>query len=87
MKEGEIPRRRRYPHLLKEYEKYLRQREGDGKITEQTRRQYLNDAQRVMETLVAALPADDIKAKVGLVYRGYYKTVIKELKAIMGCRP
>jgi len=36
-----------------------------------------------METLVAALPVDDIKAKVGLVYRGYYKNIIKELKAIM----
>jgi hypothetical protein len=44
---------------------------------------YLNDAHRVVESLVAALPVEDIKAKVGLLYRGYYMKVIKELKAIM----
>jgi hypothetical protein len=54
-----------------------------GEIKEDTLTQYLNDAQVVMECLVAALPADDIKAKVGLLYRGYYKNTIKELKAIM----
>jgi hypothetical protein len=32
------------------------------------------------------LSADDINAKVGLLYRGYYKKVIKDLKAIMARR-
>jgi hypothetical protein len=40
-----------------------------------------------METLVAALPADDIQAKVGLLYRGYYKKIIKELKASVERKP
>lgn len=83
MKQTSIPRRRRYRQLLKEYEQYLRQRERDGEIKEVTRHTYLNDAHRVTESLVAALPAEDIKAKVGLLYRGYYGTVIKELKVIM----
>ena len=83
MKQTSIPRRRRYRQLLKEYEQYLRRRERDGEIKEVTRHTYLNDAHRVMESLVAALPAEDIKAKVGLLYRGYYGTVIKESKVIM----
>ncbi len=83
MKQGQMPRRRKHPQLLKEYERYLRQREGDGKIKEVTRQTYLNDAHRVMESLVAALTADDIKAKVGVLYRGYYGNIIRELKAIM----
>ena len=87
MKQAQMARRRRYPQLLKEYERYLRQRQRDGKIKEVTRRTYLNDAHRVMESLVAALPPDDIKAKVRLLYRGYYMKVIKELKAIMERRP
>ena len=87
MKQGQMPKRRRYPQLLKEYERYLRQRERAGRIKEVTRQTYLNDAHRVMESLVAALPADDIKAKVGLLYRGYYGNIIKELKAIMERRP
>ena len=87
MKQGQIPRRRRYPHLLKEYEQYLRQRERGGKIVAVTRQTYLNDAHRIMESLVAALPADDIKAKVGLLYQGYYGNIIKDLKAIMERRP
>jgi len=47
----------------------------------------MNDANRVLESLVAALPVEDIKAKVGLLYRGYYGNIIMELKAIMERRP
>lgn len=83
MKQGQIPRRRRYPQLLKEFEQDLRQRERDSEIKEVTRRTYLNNAHRVVESLVAALPVDDTKAKVGLLYRGYYGNIIRELKAIM----
>jgi hypothetical protein len=79
-------RQKRYPYLIKQYEQYLKQREGDGKITERTRKQYFNDAQRVMETLVASLPADDIKVKVGLLYRGYFGNIVKDLKAIVDRR-
>lgn len=87
MNQGQTPRRQRYPQLLKEYEQYLRQRERDGKIKEITRRTYLNDAHRVFESLVVALPAENIKAKVRLLYRGYYGNIIKELRAIMERRP
>ena len=83
MKQGQMAKRRRYRQLLKEYEQYLRQRERDGEIKEVTRHTYLNDAHRVMESLVATLPAEDIKAKVGLLYRGYYGNIIKDLKGIM----
>lgn len=83
MREKPVPRRKRYPHLLDEYERNLKRREQNGEIVEVTRKTYLNDANRVMESLLAALPVDDIKAKVGLLYRGYYGNIIKELKAIM----
>lgn len=86
MKQGQMPRRRRYPRLLKEYAQILEQKVRNGELKEDTPTQYLNDAQVVMECLVAASPADDIKAKVGLLYRGYYGNIIKELKAIMGRR-
>ena len=87
MQEKSMTKQKIYPHLLKEYEKYMRQRGQDGKIAEHTHKQYLNDAQRIMEALVAALPAEDIQAKVGLLYRGYYNNIIKELKAIIERRP
>ena len=83
MKQGQRLRKRTYPKLVKEYEQLLRQRERNGEIIPDTVQQYLNDAHRVMESLVAALPVDNIKAKVGLLYRGYYGNIIKDLKAIM----
>ncbi len=83
MKTEPKPRRKNFSQLLKEYEQALKRREENGEIKEATRKTYLNDANRVMESLVAALPADDIKAKVGLLYQGYYTNIIKELKAIM----
>ena len=87
MKGKPMPRRKVYSHLLEEYERNLKRRELNGEIREATRKTYLNDAHRVLECLLAALPAEDIKAKVGLLYRGYYKNIIKELKAIMERRP
>ncbi len=83
MQEKTVTKQKRYPHLLKEYEKYLTQRERDGKITERTRQHYLNDAQRVIEALVAASPAEEIRAKVRLLYRSYYTNIVKELKTII----
>ncbi len=83
MKTEPKPRRKNFPQLLKEYEQALKRREQNGEIKEDTRKTYLNDANRVMESLVAALPAGDIKAKVSLLYQGYYTNIIKELKAIM----
>ena len=86
MKGRVLPRRKIYLRLLKEYERGLRRRELNGEIKEVTRKTYLNDAHRVLDSLLAALSADDINAKVGLLYRGYYKKVIKDLKAIMARR-
>lgn len=87
MKGKPMPRRKIYPHLLEEYERDLKRRELNGEIKEATRKTYLNDAHRVLESLVAALSAEYINAKVSLLYRGYYKNIIKELKAIMKLRP
>ena len=86
MKGRVIPRRKIYPRLLEEYERGLKRRELNGEIKEVTRKTYLNDAHRVLDSLLAASSADDINAKVGLLYRGYYKKVIKDLKAIMARR-
>ncbi len=59
----------------------------NGENKESTKKGKLNDANRVLESLVATLPAGDIEAKVRLLYRGYYKNIINELKAIMEHRP
>ena len=87
MEQGQIPPGRRYRRVLKEYEQHLKQRERNGDIKSGTVRQYFNDAQVVMESLLAAIPKEEIKAKVELLYRGYYGHVVKELKAIVERRP
>ncbi len=48
----------RYTHLLEDYERDLKRRELSGEIREVTRKTYLNDAHRVLESL-AALPAQE----------------------------
>ncbi len=82
-----MPRRKNYPQLLKEYEQALKRRRQNGEINEAAQKTYLNDANRVMESLIKASSADEIEAKVKLFYRGYYRNIIKELKAIMEIRP
>jgi len=86
MKQGQIPRRKRYPQLLKEYEKDLKRRERNGEIIEVTRKTYLNDAHRVVESLVAALSEEEMRNMVGQQYRGYYGNIIKSVKAITARR-
>lgn len=84
MKQRTISRRRRYPRLLREYTQILERRVRNGEIIEETRAQYLNDAQVVMECLVAALPEEDILKTVRQQrYKGYYKNIIRDLKAVM----
>ena len=85
--EKALPRRKNYPRLLDEYERKLERETQNGEIKERTKKNKLNDANRVLESLVATLPAGDIEAKVRLLYRGYYKNIINELKAIMEHRP
>jgi len=65
MKQGQIPKRRRYPQLLKEYAQILEQRVQKGKIKEGTLTQSLNDAQVVMGCLVAACQQTTLRLKSG----------------------
>ena len=79
--------RKGYPQLLKQYEQYLRRRELDGEIKEVTRKTFLNDANRVLECLLAASSQTDVKRiMLSQQYRGYYGKVIRNLKAIMAGR-
>ncbi len=82
-----MSRRKRYSRLLDEYERDLKQRESNGEIKEATRKTHLNDANRVLECLLAASSEEDIKKiMVGQLYKGYYGKVIRSLKAIMASR-
>ena len=87
MKNKSIPRRRRYPQLISEYEQYLEQRVRNDELREVTYKTYLNDAHKVLESLVAALSVDVIEALVKLRFQGDYGSVIKDLKAIVGRHP
>lgn len=87
MKRKPTAARKRYPQLLKQYEQYLRRRELDGEIKEVTRKTFLNDANRVLECLLAASSQTDVKRIVlSQQYKGYYGKVIRDLKAIMAGR-
>ncbi len=82
-----MPRRKRYPRLLKEYEQDLERRERNGEIIEATRKTYLNDANRVLECLLAASSEEGIeKIMLSQQYKGYYRNIIRDLKAIMARR-
>ena len=79
-------RKKRYPRLLVKYEQDLKRRERNGEIIEVTQKTYLNDAHRVLESLVAALSEEQMGNMVGQQYRGYYRNIIKGLKTIMAGR-
>lgn len=84
MKRKPTAARKRYPQLLKQYEQYLRRKELDGEIKEVTRKTFLNDANRVLECLLAASSQTDVKRiMLSQQYKGYYGKVIRDLKAIM----
>ena len=77
-------RRHRFPRLLAEYERNLRNRVQRGEMKEVTLDTYLNDANRVFEALVFATGRTDIeKAMRSYEYRGYYRNVIRHLKQIV----
>jgi hypothetical protein len=79
-----IPRRKNYPQLLKEYERNLKRRELNGEIREVTRKTYLNDANRILESLLVASSREEIrKIMVTQQYKGYYANIINDLKAII----
>ena len=87
MKRKPTAARKRYPQLLKQYEQYLRRRELNGETKEATRKTFLNDANRVLECLLAASSQTDIKRiMLSQQYKGYYGKVIRDLKAIMAGR-
>lgn len=82
-----IPRRKNCPQLLKEYERDLKRRELNGEIKERTRKTYLNDANRVLESLLVTSSREEIrKIMVNQQYKGYYANIINDLKAIMAHR-
>jgi hypothetical protein len=87
MKRKPTAARRKYPQLLKEYEQYLKRRELNGEIKEVTRKTFLNDANRVLECLLAESSVTEIKKiMLSRQYKGYYGRVIRDLKAIMAGR-
>jgi hypothetical protein len=87
MKRKPTAARKRYPQLLKEYEQYLKRRELDGEIKEVSYKNFLNDANRVLECLLAASSGAEIrKIMLNNQYKGYYGKVIGDLKAIMAGR-
>jgi hypothetical protein len=74
------------PKLLEKYERALKKRVVAGEIKEITLRTYLNDANRVLESLVAALSKEEIlKIHRGQGYKGDYRNIIRDLKAIIKC--
>jgi len=82
--ERKIGRRRRFRRLLAEYELNLRDRVQRGEIKEVTLDTYLRDARRVLEALVFATEAIDVKkAMRNYGYRGDYGKVIGDLKQIV----
>jgi hypothetical protein len=82
-----ISRRKNCPQLLKEYERDLKRRELNGEIKECTRKTYLNDANRVLESLLVTSPREEIrKVMVSQQYKGYYANIINDLKAIIARR-
>ena len=84
MGERKLGRRRRFPRLLAEYERKLRNRVRRGEIKQATLDTYLNDANRVFEALVFATERTDIeKAMRSYEYKGYYRNVIGDLEQIV----
>ena len=82
--EKQALRKKRYARLLVKYEQDLKRRELNNEIKEVTRKTYLNDANRVLESLLAASSHEEIeRIMASQQYRGYYKKVIKDLKTIM----
>lgn len=81
MAEQKPGRKRRFPRLLSEYERNLRNTVQRGEIKETTLVTHLNDANRVVEALVFATKPRDIKKAIKKYgYGGYYGKVIHDLK-------
>jgi len=84
MGEQKPGRKGRFPRLLTEYERNLRNRVQQGEIKEVTLDTHLNDASRVFEGLVFVIESRDIaNAMKKYGYRGYYGKVIRDLKQIV----
>ena len=84
MGEQKPARRRRFPTLLKEYEKHLSERVQQGKVKPVTKDTYLNDASRILEALVSATEEKDIQeAMTAYRYKGYYRNIIRDLKQMV----
>jgi len=79
-----MARRKSGPRLLEKYERELTQRVAAGEIEEITLQTYLNDAHRVLGSLVAGLSEEEImRMHREQGYKGGYKGIIRDLKAIM----
>ena len=79
-----MARKKSGPKLLEKYERELKQRVAAGEIGESTLKTYLNDAHRVVGSLVAGLSEKEIlKIHKEQGYKGSYKNIIRDLKAIM----
>ena len=67
--------------ILHEYERWLAGRVARGEIAESTFDTYLNDASRVLETLLTSLPANVIEGYLKSAgYKGYYGHIVETLR-------
>lgn len=69
--------------ILHEYEAWLEKRRASGEITESTCQTYMNDASRVFEVLLQAIPPNVVEGYMHAAgYRRQYRHVIEALRAM-----
>jgi len=82
-----VSRRRINLTLLEAYEKVLKRRVDKKIIVQSTLNTALNDANRILESLLATSSVDEIKQKMRLWgYTGDYSRVINDLLEIANSR-
>jgi hypothetical protein len=78
---------RRYPRILEEYEERLEERVRAGDITGPAKEATLDDANRLFETLLVAMPQVVMESYVqARGFKGPYARIIQELKQIAASR-
>jgi len=77
-----------YPTLMRKYMEILHTRVASGEITAQTQETYMDDANRLLESLIWAFSEEALARFANLRgFEGDYGTVARQLKAIVEERP
>lgn len=72
-----------YPLILDEFQKLLEGWRAEGSISEETYEKLMGDANRIFESMLAALPEETILALVGMRFKAdRYSMVVSHLKKI-----